>query len=78
MLVPLAQVRARGPEARVLQHPLDELLGRLGGRELVELLDLLAREHQARLELQQRRDQHQELRRGLQVQLARVDSRWSR
>ena len=39
------------------------------GRELVELLDLLAGQHQPRLELQQRRDQDQELRRGLEVEL---------
>ena len=69
MRVPLGQVRAGAAEARVLQHPLDQLLGGLGGRELVELLDLLAGQHQPRLELQQRRDQHQELGRGLEVEL---------
>jgi hypothetical protein len=56
-------------EARVLQQALDELLGGLRGRELVELLDLLAGQHQPRLELQQRRDEHEELRRGLEVEL---------
>ena len=68
VVVAVRQVPARTAEARVLQHPLQQLLGRLGGRELVELGQLLARQHQPRLELQQRRDQHQELRRGLQVQ----------
>ena len=67
--VALGQVRARAAEADVLQHPLHQFLGRLGGRQLVELLDLLAGEHQPRLELQQRRDQHEELRRGLQIEL---------
>ena len=63
------QEAAGAAEARVGEHPLEQLLGRLGGRELVELLDLLARQHQARLELQQRGDQHEELRRGLEVEL---------
>ena len=56
-------------EAGVGEHPLEQLLGRLGRRQVVELLDLLARQHQARLQLQQRGDQHEELGRGLEVQL---------
>ena len=62
---------ARAAEARVLQHPLEQLLGRLGGRQLVELVErLLAGQHQPRLELQQRGDQHEELGRRLEVELA--------
>ena len=68
-LAPRREEPARAAEARVREHPLEQLPRRLGGRELVELLDLLAGQHQARLELEQRRDQHQELRRGLQVEL---------
>ena len=59
----------RAAEARVGQHPLQQLLRRLGGRQLVELLDLLARQHQPRLELEQRGDQDEELGRGLEVEL---------
>ena len=69
VLVRGAQVRPGAAEARVLEQALHQLLGRLRGRELVELLDLLAREHQPRLELQQRRDEHEELRRRRQVEL---------
>ena len=69
-------VRGGGPaagaaEARVLEHPLEQLLRRLGGRQPVELVEhLLAGQHQPRLELQQRRDQDQELGGGLEVELA--------
>ena len=69
-------VRGRGPtagaaEAGVLEHAVEQLLGGLGGRQLVELVEhLLAGQHQPRLELEQRRDQHEELGRGLQVELA--------
>ena len=69
-------VRGRHPaagaaEARVLQQPLEQLLGRLGRRQGVEVVgQLLAREHQPRLELEQRGDQHQELGRRLEVELA--------
>ena len=69
VVVAPGEVPAGAAEARVLQHPLQQLLGRLGGRELVELGQLLAGQHQPRLELEQRGDQHQELRRGLEVQL---------
>ena len=69
VVVALGEVPAGAAEARVLQHPLEQLLGRLGGRELVELGQLLAGQHQPRLELEQRGDQHQELGRGLEVEL---------
>ncbi len=63
------QHAAGAAEARVLEHPLEQLLGGLGGPQPVELVEhLLARQHQPRLELQQRRDQHQELGRGLEVE----------
>ena len=65
----LAQPARGAAEARVAQHPLQQLAGRLGGRELVELLDLLARQHQPRLQLQQRGDQDEELGGGLEVEL---------
>ena len=55
--------------ARVLEHPREQLVGRLLGRHVESVL-LVARQHHARLELEQRRDQHEELGRGLQVQLA--------
>ena len=62
---------ARAAEARVLQHPLQQLLGGLGRPELVELFrHVLAGQHQPRLELEQRRDQDEELGRRLEVQLA--------
>jgi tryptophanyl-tRNA synthetase len=60
---------AGAAEAGVGEHALEQLLRRLGRRELAELLDLLPGQHQARLQLQQRRDQHEELGRGLEVQL---------
>ncbi len=63
------EMAAGAAEARVGEHPLQQLLGRLGGHQLVELLDLLAGQHQPRLELEQRRDQDQELGRRLQVEL---------
>src|SRR5205807_911341 len=47
----------------------EQLLGRLARIELDQLL-LLARQQQTRLELEQRGDQHQELRRRLQLELA--------
>ena len=56
------------PIALGLQHPRQQLLQRLLWCQLQQLL-LVARQHQARLQLQQRRDQHQELGGELQVQL---------
>ena len=57
--------------AQVLQHPRQQLLGRLlRSQQLGVLVVLLAAQQQPRLELQQRRDQHQELGRRLQLQLA--------
>ena len=55
--------------AAVLEHPCEQLLDRLLGAELL-YLRIGARQHQPRLQLQQRRDQHQELGRHLQLQLA--------
>ena len=65
----LAQPAGRAAVAGVGEHPRQQLVRRLGRHQLVELVDLLAGQHQARLQLQQRRDQHQELRRRLEVQL---------
>ena len=54
-----------------LEQPREQLLGRLGRLEAGELLvDLLAGQHQPGLELEQRRDQHEELRGDLEVELA--------
>ena len=55
--------------AAVLEHPRDQLLDRLFRAEIVQAL-LGARQHQPRLQLQQRRDQDQKLGRHLQLQLA--------
>ena len=65
----LAEVRRRGTVAARVEHPREQLLGRLFGLDVEQLL-LLAREHQARLQLEQRRDQHDELGRCLEIQLA--------
>ena len=65
----LDQVQRRAAVALGLEHPGEQLLGRDVGLDVEQLL-VLAREHQARLQLQQRGDQHQELGRDLQVQLA--------
>jgi hypothetical protein len=66
-----AHPAAGAAEAGVLEHPLQQLLGGLGRCQLVKLVEhLRARQHQPRLELEQRRDQHQELGRRLEVELA--------
>ena len=65
----LAQVARRAAVARVLEHPGQQLVGRLGGREVERLVLLLARQHQPRLELEQGGDQHEELGRRLEVEL---------
>ena len=53
-----------------LEHPAQQLLGRLARLEVEPFVLLVAREHQPRLELQQRGDEHEELGRHLQVELA--------
>jgi hypothetical protein len=68
-VVALGQPAAGAAVARVAQHPLQQLLGGLRRCQLVELLELLAGQHQARLELEQRRDEDEELGRRLQVEL---------
>ena len=68
-LQPVAQVLGGAAVAVVLEHAREQLLGRLLGLE-VEALLVLLRQHQARLQLQQRRDQHQELGGRLEVELA--------
>ncbi len=68
---PLVEVASGLAVAVVLEHAREQLLGRLLRLE-VELFLVLHRKHQPRLELQQRRDQHQELRGRLQVELARA------
>ena len=52
-----------------LEQPREQLLGRLAGLELEQLV-VVGVEQQARLELEQRRDQDEELRRRLEVELA--------
>ena len=53
----------------VLEHPREQLLGRLARLE-VEALLLVRGQHQPRLELEQRGDQDEELGGGLEVELA--------
>jgi hypothetical protein len=65
----LAQVLGRRAVALGLEHPGQQLLGRLHGLDVDEL-GVLARQHEPRLELEQRRDEHQELRRHLEIELA--------
>jgi hypothetical protein len=66
---PPREVLGRPAVALRLEHPREQLLGRLTRLEVGQLV-VLAREHETRLELQQRRDQHEELRRDLEVELA--------
>ena len=65
----LGEIGRRGAVALGGEQPRQELLGGLAGIE-VDLLDLLAGQQQPGLELQQRRDQHQELGGRLEIQLA--------
>src|ERR1700722_4245563 len=65
----LQQVRRGRAVATRLQHPLQQLLGGLAGLDVEQLLAVLG-EHQARLQFEQRRDQHDEFGGGLQVELA--------
>ena len=66
---PLVHPLRRRPELAVLEQPREQLLGRLL-RARGRGPPLLGGQHQARLQLQQRRDQDQELGRRLEVQLA--------
>ena len=52
-----------------LEHAREQLLGGLAGLE-VEQLVVLARQHEPRLQLEQRGDQDEELGRDLEVELA--------
>ena len=53
-----------------LQHPREKLLGGLAREQVLQVVFALAGQHQARLQLQQRGDQDEELRRDLEIQLA--------
>ena len=64
-----AEVRRRRAVAARVEHPRKQLLGSRLGLD-VELLFLLAEQHQARLQLKQRRDQHDEFGRRLELELA--------
>ena len=55
--------------APILEHPSEQLVGRLLGSEL-RLVVLGRRQKEARLELEQRRDQDEELGRRIEVELA--------
>ena len=68
---PIVQVLRGAAIAVVLEQAREQLVGRLAGVEIEPLL-LVAREHQPRLELEQRSDQHEELGGGFQVQLTRA------
>ena len=57
-----------GTEAAGVEQPRHQLLGSLFGLDLERLL-VLAREHQPGLQLEQRRQQHDELGSGLQLEL---------
>ena len=61
----------RGAVAVGVEQPREQLLGGLARIELDQLLDLLAGQQQPRLQLQQRRDQDQELGGRLEIELAR-------
>ncbi len=63
------QVVGGAAVAARLEHPRQQLLGGLAGLEIQQLL-VVARQHEPRLELQQRGDQHEELRRDLEIELA--------
>src|SRR5207253_3764471 len=65
----LGEVRRGGPVAAGVEHPREQLLGCLLGLDVEQLL-ILAAQHQARLELEQRGDQHDELGGGFEVELA--------
>ena len=65
----LRELLGRAAEAAVVEHAGEQLVGRLPGLELEQLL-LLAGEHEPRLELEQGGDEDQELGGRLQVQLA--------
>ena len=64
------EVLGRVPVAARLEHPREQLLGGLAGLEILEQVRVVAGQHQPRLQLQQRRDQHQELGRDLEIELA--------
>ena len=66
---PLTQVLGGSPVAVVLEHSREQLLGGLL-RLQVELVVVLGRQHQPRLELEQRRYQDEELGGRLQIELA--------
>ncbi len=66
----LAQVGRGGPVAVGVEQPREQLLGGLARVELDQLLHLLAGQQQPRLQLEQRGDQHEELGRGLEIELA--------
>ncbi len=66
--VELGQVRRGVAVAPVLEHPREQLLGGLLRREL-ELVLLGSGQQQARLELEQGRDEYEELGRRLEVEL---------
>ena len=66
---PLAQVLRGAAVAVVLEHAREQLLGGLLRLEVDALL-VLARQHQPRLQLEQGRDQHEELGGGLEIELA--------
>jgi hypothetical protein len=69
LVQPLLQELRGLLRAAVLGEPASELLGRLLRLQLREL-GLLLREHRTRLQLEQRRDQDQELAAGVEVELA--------
>ena len=64
------QMGRRRAIAAGVEHPREQLLGGLVGLDVEQLLVLLAGDHQTRLELQQRGDEHDEFGGGLQVELA--------
>ena len=70
-LEPVAQVLGGLAVAVVLEHAREQLLGRLDRLD-VEALLLVGGEHQPRLQLEQRRDQDEELGGGLEVELTRA------
>ena len=66
---PRGEVLRGAPVALGLEHPGEQLLGGLAGLEVLQPV-VLARQHEPRLELQQRGDQDEELGGDLELELA--------
>ena len=66
----IGEVVGGAPVAPRLEHPGQQLLGGLARLEVEQLVLVVARQHEPRLELQQGGDEHEELGGHLEVELA--------